>query len=546
MALLSKLIQITQTASVISSGTGEDTAITGVGFQPKILIAFAVDGTADGINANAVQSLGAGTGSTTAQQVGSYYGQDNVAANTRQSVIDNHLVYIVGASQANNGVLDIKSLDSDGMTLTWLRSDGVQRKINILCLGGSDLTNVKTGYIAAKTTTGNQAYTGVGFQPDCVLFFTHQDDISAPPSWITSSAQRLTLGFAKSTTKRGSLSTRFGFNGANTQDAHYQRTNSALSMLLNATTVAAEADLVSFDADGFTLNYTTVEGTANVIQYIALKGLKVDVGNFLQKTSTGTQGITGVGFIPNTLILASAVETAQTTVQQTHSANALGMATSTTQRVATETTSKNGVSTTVKKSVLDSANIIKMVDPADGSTVKSAADLSSFDSGGFTLNWGTADAVAREILYLALGGRTIALTGTATASITEADIVAGGKTIILTLTGDTWVATGATFDAQRQNIINGLDSAQAEATGWDAEVKAKIPVTDVVRTSDTVVTITLSAEAGYNITATETITATIPATALTGGVAVVASPTFTVNPIVITKPRFRSLLGVGY
>jgi hypothetical protein len=35
---------------------------------------------------------------------------------------------------------------------------------------------------------------------------------------------------------------------------------------------------------------------------------------------------------------------------------------------------------------------------------------------------------------------TAAVTGTATASITEADIVAGGKTIILTLTNDTWIA----------------------------------------------------------------------------------------------------------
>ena len=50
-----------------------------------------------------------------------------------------------------------------------------------------------------------------------------------------------------------------------------------------------------------------------------------------------------------------------------------------------------------------------------------------------------------------------ALTGEVTESITEADIVAGGKRIILTLTGDTWVAAGATFDAQRQAIINGLD-----------------------------------------------------------------------------------------
>ncbi len=81
----------------------------------------------------------------------------------------------------------------------------------------------------------------------------------------------------------------------------------------------------------------------------------------------------------------------------------------------------------------------------------------------------------------------------------------------------------------RQDIINGLDSAQSEANGWDAEVKAKIPVTDVVRTSNTVVTVTLSAESGYNITAQETITVTVPASAVAGDSQIVASPTFTVD-----------------
>jgi len=127
-------------------------------------------------------------------------------------------------------------------------------------------------------------------------------------------------------------------------------------------------------------------------------------------------------------------------------------------------------------------------------------------------------------------GISAALTGTITASINEGDIVSGGKTIILTLTNDTWVTAGATFDAQRQNIINGIDSAQAEAFGWDAEVKAKEVVGAVIRTSNTVVTITLSAASAYDITAQETITATIPATALVTSVsAVIANPTFTVD-----------------
>jgi hypothetical protein len=54
-------------------------------------------------------------------------------------------------------------------------------------------------------------------------------------------------------------------------------------------------------------------------------------------------------------------------------------------------------------------------------------------------------------------------------------------------------------------------------------------VAGVVRTSASVVTITLDAQATYSITANETITATVPSTALLLGVAIVAAPTFVVN-----------------
>ena len=137
-------------------------------------------------------------------------------------------------------------------------------------------------------------------------------------------------------------------------------------------------------------------------------------------------------------------------------------------------------------------------------------------------------------INLAAGG-SAALTGTATASIDEADIVAGGKTIILTLTGDTWAAAGTGpigSTADTQALIDGLNSAQVEATGWNAEVRDKEVTTAVVRTSATVATITLTAQAAYDITAQETITATIPAaTLVTSASDIVASPTFTVSHV---------------
>jgi hypothetical protein len=144
-------------------------------------------------------------------------------------------------------------------------------------------------------------------------------------------------------------------------------------------------------------------------------------------------------------------------------------------------------------------------------------------------------------LNAAPAGPTAALSGTVEPSATESEIVAGGETVILTLTDDTWVANGATFNAQRQNIINGIVSAQSETNGWNAE-RSNIGVTAVARTSSTVVTITLPALANYAITATETLTVTIPATALVGGEAIVASPTFQITATAAPGTVVGSLL----
>lgn len=94
-------------------------------------------------------------------------------------------------------------------------------------------------------------------------------------------------------------------------------------------------------------------------------------------------------------------------------------------------------------------------------------------------------------------------------------VLESGAGSLLLESGSFLLLEGTFFDDVRQDIINGLTSAQSETHGWNAEVKAKIAVTDVVRTSNTVVTITLDAEAAYDITAQETITVTVPASANT-------------------------------
>jgi len=108
---------------------------------------------------------------------------------------------------------------------------------------------------------------------------------------------------------------------------------------------------------------------------------------------------------------------------------------------------------------------------------------------------------------------SLAVTGTLAGS-TEAQMVTGGRTTILTLTNDTWVASGATFNAIRQAIINEQTASATPTNGFNNEVRDNEVVGSVARTSDTVVTITWSAAASYSIATPETITSSAPASAL--------------------------------
>jgi|GEM_PF-4034582 len=111
----------------------------------------------------------------------------------------------------------------------------------------------------------------------------------------------------------------------------------------------------------------------------------------------------------------------------------------------------------------------------------------------------------------------------------EPDIVSGEKTIVITLSGAEWESDIGTDCDNTTALIAGLDSDKAEAGGWDLKIKAVMDFNEIVRTSDTVVTITLDAYADYQITANETITITVPAQCTSDADAIVCTPTFQIS-----------------
>lgn len=112
----------------------------------------------------------------------------------------------------------------------------------------------------------------------------------------------------------------------------------------------------------------------------------------------------------------------------------------------------------------------------------------------------------------------IALTGTAiSGGVTEEMIVDGGETVIITLTGDTWALLLGDNNAITTAFLAAITGDLADAAGWNAEVA--LVHGDLVRTSATILTLTLPASGSYVITSgNETVTVAPQAAALTGGI----------------------------
>jgi hypothetical protein len=372
-------------------------SITGVGFQPKIVLFWMNDLTADGSAANIQYAVGAATSSNQFLfAVSAVNGSGNYTPTRRHTASKCIGTVTVGAATSTSEA-SLVSMDSDGFTLNWSTADATARAVNYLALGGSDITNAYIGNFTTPTSTGNQSITGTGFKPDSLIFFA-TGGVAAPPALETGTG-RPDISFATSSSSFGGSAT-FYTNGISTSN-NYQRTSkTALSI---TATSPAEADLVSMDNDGFTLNWTFVYTTSALYDYyIALKGARYAFGSFNQPASTGNQFVTGTGFRPSAVILSSVNEVSSSS-KGTGAKLSTGVAVSSNERFAIHISGSDGGTTSASQD-LDRTKAIKMMTQGGGSpTTQAAADFVSTTIDGFTLNWTTADATAREILYFAIG-----------------------------------------------------------------------------------------------------------------------------------------------
>jgi len=173
----------------------------------------------------------------------------------------------------------------------------------------------------------------------------------------------------------------------------------------------------------------------------------------------------------------------------------------------------------------------------------SGSQITRLGLGGFTRGlYGSFAGKAAETI---LGA--VVLTGDIT--LIESEVITGGKTIIATISDDTWLSTLGADNAATTAWLNGLTSDRNGSGEWDTRVRDNLVYTDLTRNSDTVATLVLPASI-YEPEGNETITLTVDVSTMTSTAAdVTASPTIsiTITPVapigrtVLAEPETREI-----
>jgi hypothetical protein len=420
------------------TSTGTQT-IAGVGFQPTAVIFYWTQQTAAGTVTGASGGAGfatatAGFGASVAM-VNAVHAANNAcpagqnnnrcSIEERQRSVTSPIIIFNNAvgPPAVVGKATLQSVNSDGFVLNWTTSDAAAYVINYIALGG-DITNAFVGNFDMGTMSqctnpaappANNSITGIGFEPNFVMFLNASDntnDTSFPDA-------NFSVGFALSSTAR-SANAFAAHNGVlqNTaiRPSYQQLTDHAILFLdqtANPPTANGQADFFSMDTNGFTICVNPVPnvGTApRTVGYLALQGSPFFTGAFNQPTAIGTQNITSPGYRPQGVMAISRNLASGTTVGYGRSSiGSAGERTIANQsvwfqegNVAANFASNTDMYTDATAALVTSRYLLSL-GTSPNSTNTATAQLNSFLSRGFSLQWTAADAVTREVLYWTMG-----------------------------------------------------------------------------------------------------------------------------------------------
>ncbi len=259
---------------------------------------------------------------------------------------------------------------------------------------------VKKDTFAKTNETGVQSVS-VGFQPKAVVFFWTRQNAEGNATEI-----RTGMGFASGPSNERVVAIASDDNAATSNSGKYESETTSIAILLNGTpSIAAEAELQSFDPNGFTLNWITNENRFDIIHYMAFAG--TDLTNALASsfkvTADSSDQSVAVGFKPDLLMFMSIDNrTASSAPSEFH----VGFASSPSSRGTTAINFEDNENLGSNRDTrVWQRNDRVLMEFSDSGGADMVIDIKSFDSNGFTIKKYTPPTPdATMVHYLALKG----------------------------------------------------------------------------------------------------------------------------------------------
>lgn len=395
------------TFGTTTQAAGNNVVVSGLGFTPDLVLFFWSGRTAVGI-AN-LQERGAGHGmalSATERRAccthigsgGSYW---SGRSHHNAACIITSAVGLGGVAETD-GAMDFVSLDTDGFTL--VIDDAFPGDFQVGYVAFEGLDAVAIGTLTEPAATGLQTISGVGFQPNLVLFLS-TSDATAPPA--QDNHAKLMIGAM--TSQAQYVTAILDHDNQGIADSYHYTFNGecvALGTDGAGTDLNGRAAFSAMTSDGFTLNWLERAGS-RLVFWLALKGANLALGDILSATDLNNFSETGIGFPPQGLIFFSSFDALST--QDTKVADlrlSVGAATGPSARFSFAEIKDNGI--TDHNEVHRTTEVYGSFADTSGSPIDGEMDFVSLDSDGFTAVMDDADASARFIWYIAFNQLQIA------------------------------------------------------------------------------------------------------------------------------------------
>lgn len=372
-------------------------AIADVGFTPKALILWTSGTTSDAtFQADVRYAIGITTGASASRSIAGA-AQDDLATTNASCRAAEKALTIVEWGESLLAECDLTSFDAGGFTLSWTTNNATAYIINYVAIGGDEITAAKMHPWTVPDATGNHGVTGVGFQPALVFHLvsrvTGALPVSAADCSIGIGAMDAAAQWAFCATSRDNLAT--------SQQKHVS-TDAQCIRSLNPNTAAGDlcnAAYTSLDADGFTVNFGVRTNGLHIFS-LCLAGTALDVGSFQRNSASGTQAVTGVGFAPNGVLMASVTKEDTNTQTTTDARLSIGAMTSAAQRAA-HWQAETGAATS--NANVYSGAAVAYDDLESNASLSNTVTYTSMDADGFTVAFDSA-VINQFYGWLAIGG----------------------------------------------------------------------------------------------------------------------------------------------